>query len=150
LLSASNDIVEQTLDHLREGGRARCETALLWLGRRSDAEEQIVEVFRPQQIVDVDYFRIPAEGMRALLVHLRQRRLHLLAQVHSHPELAFHSRADNQWAIVRHVGAASLVVPWFAARIRAETFLDDIAAFQLDQHDLWREVPSRSILTVNS
>jgi len=33
------------------------------------------------------------------------------AQVHSHPDEAFHSKGDDEWAIVRHEGALSIVVP---------------------------------------
>jgi hypothetical protein len=41
-----------------------------------------------------------------------------------------------------------LVVPWFGAQTHPVSFLDDIAAFQLDERDQWRKVPARSILTV--
>jgi proteasome lid subunit RPN8/RPN11 len=150
MLTCPTEFIEQTLFHIHAGGRSNCETAVLWLGRRLNEQQEVLEVFRPQQFVDVDYFRIPAEGMRALLTHLRRHRLQILGQVHSHPKLAFHSEADNQWAIVRHVGATSLVVPWFGARTRAASFLDDIAAFKLDEHDQWLEVTARSVLRVRA
>jgi len=47
-------------------------------------------------------FRIPPSSMTAMMAHLRERKLGLAAQVHSHPNRAFHSRADDAWAIVRH------------------------------------------------
>ena len=113
MLVCPSAIINETLAHLQAGGARSCETTVLWLGRRSGNDEAIVEAFRPQQIVDSDFFRIPSEGVRSLVAHLRGKRLHVLAQIHSHPKLAFHSRADDEWAIVRHGGAVSLVIPWF-------------------------------------
>jgi len=148
MLACPTAIIDETLAHLRAGGAEACETAVLWLGRRSGDDQTIVEAFRPQQIVDRDFFQIPSEGMRALIAHLRGRQFHILAQVHSHPELAFHSRADDRWAIVRHLGAVSLVIPWFGLKTTRGSFLHDVAAFQLDATDRWCEVAPRSILVV--
>lgn len=150
MLICTRAILDLTLGHILAGGADGCETAVLWLGRRSSGREIVAEAFRPQQVVDSDFFQIPAEGMRRLLVHIRERRMHILAQVHSHPELAFHSRADNEWAVVRHQGAVSLVVPWFGARTSPDRFLDDVAAFQLDASDQWLEVEPRSVLEIES
>lgn len=146
MLSCRSEIFDCTLSALHEGGANRCETVVLWLGRRTASPQLITEVFQPEQVVDRDFFRIPASGMRQLLRHLREKELHLLAQVHSHPEEAFHSLADDVWAVVRHVGAVSLVVPWFGLRTRADTFLDDIAAFQLDASDRWLQVEASSVV----
>jgi hypothetical protein len=62
--------------------------------------------------------------------------------VHSHPAKAFHSRADDEWAIVRHEGALSLVVPDFASRTSADSFATDIAAFVLTSSNEWAEIKS--------
>ena len=62
------------------------------------------------------------------------------AQVHTHPAQAFHSEADDQWAIVRHVGALSLVVPYFAKDTRVASFFDDVALFRLSSENAWCEV----------
>jgi proteasome lid subunit RPN8/RPN11 len=149
MLSCSKAVIAQTLDHLHDGGTRNCETVVLWLGRRSDQLQPVLEVYRPDQIVDIDYFRIPSESMRALSAHLRANRLHILGQVHSHPELAFHSRADNEWAIVRHIGAVSLVVPWFGRSTTPASFIDDIAAFRLSEADRWVGVPTPEVLEVH-
>jgi hypothetical protein len=149
MLVCPSAIINETLAHLQAGGVQNCETTVLWLGRRSGDDEAIVEAFRPQQIVDSDFFRIPAEGMRSLIAHLRGKRLHILAQVHSHPELAFHSRADDEWAIVRHQGAVSLVIPRFGLRTTSDSFLRDVVAFQLDATDHWSQVAPNSVLTIH-
>ena len=146
MLEVSAELVEETLDHLRAGGRLGTETVVLWLGSRADAAPLVTEVYRPDQVAALDFFRIPPEAMRRLLGYLRHRRLQVLAQCHSHPAQAFHSHADDRWAIVRHVGAFSLVVPWFASRTNVVSFLDDTATFQLDAADRWREVRSHTAL----
>jgi proteasome lid subunit RPN8/RPN11 len=148
MLTCSTSVISESLHHILAGARNRSETAILWLGHRSTAGQEVIEVFRPQQIADRDYFHIPPDAMRAMSQHLRQRRLQIVAQVHSHPAQAFHSEADNKWAIVRHVGALSLVVPWFGTRTNVSSFVTDIAAFQLDPRDRWLQVSARSVLEV--
>ena len=150
MLTCSGAIVSQTLSCLQAGGADNCETVVLWLGRRSKGDQVVVEVFRPQQNVDVDLFHIPPEGMRSLLAHLRDRRLQILAQVHSHPRLAFHSKADDEWAIVRHLGAISIVIPWFAARTTTSSLLRDAAAFELDDNNEWKQVPAGTVVKVQN
>ena len=88
-------------------------------------------------------FWISTEGMDALKKVLRKRRLMVAAQVHSHPELAFHSVADDRWAIVRHHGALSLVLPHFGLRTTRSSFFDDAKVYQLNAADAWIEVPAQ-------
>jgi proteasome lid subunit RPN8/RPN11 len=129
-----------TLDHLRDGGRDNCECVVLWLGRREGASVIVQEVYRPKQIAKADMFWIPPEGMDALKLLMRRRRLMVAAQVHSHPGGAFHSAADDQWAIVRHEGALSIVVPEFALHTFRENFFDHAKAYQLSPANEWCEV----------
>ena len=150
MLSCSEELIGQTLQHLRQGGEWQNETAVLWLGKRTTSAETVIEVFRPQQVSDRDFFQIPPEAMRALLTYLREKRLSILAQIHSHPAEAFHSEADDKWAIVRHIGALSLVVPWFASRTEVATFLTHIAAYQLDSIDRWQEVTASDVMEILS
>lgn len=69
-----------------------------------------------------DMFRISREAMAALFRHMGSAQAFVAAPVHSHPHEAFHSLADDTWAIVRHVGALSLVVPRFARVTTADSF----------------------------
>lgn len=140
-LSCAAPLVSETLDELRTAGRVEKERVVLWLSPRPLlAASAIVEIYVPEQEAEMDYFRIPPSGMRALMAHLRERKLVLAAQVHSHPNEAFHSRADDKWAIVRHEGALSIVVPNFAAGVDARNFLNMAAVFRLTGDDRWLEV----------
>jgi len=133
--------VAVTLGHLREAGARYRECVVLWLGRPSVRGIEVVNVYRPQQRAAEDMFHIPPSSMAALRTTLRRDRVMVAAQVHSHPHEAFHSLADDRWAIVRHVGALSLVVPEFATHTRVDTFLDHTKVFRFAPSAHWCEVP---------
>lgn len=134
-------LVEQTLESFRAAGQRGTEGVVLWLAKRPLVEGAvIVEAFIPEYTARADVFRIPPAGMTALMAHLRTQKLALAAQVHSHPQLAFHSKADDAWAIVRHEGALSIVVPYFAQGVTAENFLKETVTFRLSPEDRWLPV----------
>lgn len=145
-LSCATHLVDETLKELRTAGQAGSERVVLWLAPRPlSAMPVIAEIYVPEQEAEVDYFHIPPSGMTALMTHLRKRKLALAAQVHSHPGKAFHSRADNKWAIVRHEGALSIVVPNFAAKTTASNFLMAVAVFRLSRDDQWVQVEAEAV-----
>lgn len=141
LVNCSSVHVAATLGHLREAGDHHQECVVLWLGRPSEQGIEVVDVYRPEQRAAADMFHIPPDSMAALRATLRRDRVMVAAQVHSHPHEAFHSRADDRWAIVRHVGALSLVVPEFAAHTHVGTFLEHTKVFRFSPSAQWREVP---------
>ena len=141
-LTCNNAIIVETIHYLRSAGRNQQECIVLWLGRRNAVTEtlDIQEVRRPRQTARRDRFNIPPEEMAALKGYLREHRLMIGAQVHSHPAEAFHSLADDTGAIIRHVGALSFVLPWFASDVRVSSFLYDAALFELQENNTWLEV----------
>jgi len=141
LIRCPHAVVDKTLSILRAGGARDCEALVLWLARRRRGVVDVVEAYEPPYESSVDYFHIPPSGMRTIMSRLRRDRLHICAQVHSHPGKAFHSTADDRWAIVRHEGALSLVVPRFAATTTPHSFVSMIAAFALSRDDLWLAIP---------
>jgi proteasome lid subunit RPN8/RPN11 len=147
LLTCPAQVIATTLTHLRDAGTRRCECVVLWLGRRRDGELAIEQAYRPLHHAKTDMFHIPREGMVALHTELRRGRLMVAAQVHSHPREAFHSDADDRWAIVRHEGALSLVVPDFAAHTRLDNFLDETKVFRLSDTAEWLEAPPDAVRT---
>jgi proteasome lid subunit RPN8/RPN11 len=133
--------VEQTLAILRDAGREGVEGMCLWLAPASAVADSVVtEVYRPELIAGRCFFEIPPEAMRCLMRHLAANRLKVAAQVHSHPGRAFHSEDDDKWAIIRHEGGLSIVVPRFALHTTQQSFLSDSAIYQLDQADEWQPV----------
>jgi len=135
-----HSVIESSLKLLQEAGNERKERVLLWLAARHPQELIIQEVYLPRQQCELDSFWIPREGMEELHVHLRKHSLMVAAQIHSHPFEAFHSLADNRWAIIRHVGALSLVLPHFALHSKIDSFDRDVAIYRLSSDNQWIEV----------
>lgn len=146
LLTCPISVVATTLTHLRASGARECECVVLWLGCRTNDSHIVVEhAYRPLHRARADVFHIPPEGMAALHAELRRGRLMVAAQVHSHPLEAFHSIADDRWAVIRHEGALSIVVPNFAAHTRAENFLEQTKVFRFSNAAEWLEVPRAEV-----
>lgn len=139
-IEISTDIVGDTISKLQHVGLRQAEGIVLWLGAQHDGVVRVEEAYEPEYYSDKDYFRIPPTGMARLLSYLGDSGLHIIAQVHTHPEEAFHSRADDTWAIVRHTGALSLVLPYFAKHTSIENFLTDAAVFCLEEDSQWQLV----------
>lgn len=140
MMTIDEELIAATLEHLRNDGDRGVEGAVLWLASGIGTDTKITEVYRPEQYASRGNFKIPRQSMSALMRHLRFTSRSIAAQVHSHPGMAFHSSIDDEWAIVRHEGALSLVIPDFALRTSVETFVDDTAVFELSQANVWEEV----------
>jgi hypothetical protein len=149
-ISCPGAILETTISLLRRAGAQEQEAMLLWLASAGGSELSVVEAYMPEQIAGRCWFEVPPPAMRALMGHLRQNRLRGVAQVHSHPGRAFHSDADDEWAIVRHEGALSIVVPDFAEFTTAGTFFRDTATYRLSRRDRWRRVAGDAAFRVVS
>jgi hypothetical protein len=144
-LFVSASIISETLSELQAVGRRQSECVVLWLGVRDGTGIKVKSVWKPAQEADSDFFRIPESSMDELMKELRTRRYMIAAQVHTHPQRAFHSSADDTWAIVRHLGALSLVIPYFAQRTTGRTFTTDTAVFVLSPGNEWLEAPKHQI-----
>jgi proteasome lid subunit RPN8/RPN11 len=136
-------IVRATIDILRRGAAAREERVVLWLSAAAvRIPASVVEVYEPDQVTEIDFFRLPPASMRALMDHLRSTRRRVVAQIHTHPGPAYHSEADAAWAIVSHIGALSLVLPRFAATTTLENFLEEVVTYEYTSAGDWDHRPN--------
>jgi hypothetical protein len=117
-------IIDETLRGMQEIGAHGCELLVLWLGELDFGQglASVRAVFVPKQkpIMGEDgvgYF-VTGETLFHLNRGLAETGLRLIAQVHSHPTEAFHSPADDRYAIVTANGGLSLVVPNFGHAAR--------------------------------
>ena len=145
MLRIPTTVVTETLNALQESGSRRHEGIVIWLGHRFGDDTEVIEPHHPVHVARIDMFHIPPAGMRKLQERLRQSRMFVVAQVHSHPAKAFHSEADDRWAIVRHVGALSLVLPDFGLKTTPASFLQDVKVFRLNEANSWLEVPHAEV-----
>lgn len=138
VLICSRDVVSTTISLLRREKERGEERVALWLASAAPrSPATIVEVYEPEQIVDVDYFRIPSASMCTLMDHLRSTRRRIAAQIHTHPGRAYHSHVDAEWAIIRHVGAISMVLPRFAIDTTPDNFLDEVMTYEYSPDGEW-------------
>jgi len=144
-LVVGSAVLETTLAALRSAGMKGNEGVVLWLGRRENEQIQIDEAIVPEHVAEADMFQIPRQSIMALIEIAGRKNLIVAAQVHSHPKAAFHSSADDKWAIIRHVGAVSIVIPIFAQRTTVKTFWRDAAIFALSESNTWDEVLSSQL-----
>lgn len=145
IVQISMDGIERTLALLKQAGEINIECVVLWLANKQNGILNVQSVYRPQQTADIDYFHIPQESVSALFKHLLQNRLMVAAQVHTHPGRAFHSSADDTWAIIRHVGGLSIVLPNFAATAVPGNFIRNSSLFRLSESNHWDEIPAKGV-----
>src|SRR6266480_4352479 len=133
-------VVTDTLLTLREFGSNDLEGLVLWLGSVNETEAHVSELMVPEQRSvkseeGLGYF-VSGETLFAVNKTLSERRLRLIAQVHSHPGEAYHSEADDRYAIVTVEGGLSIVVPDFG---EAPEDPGEWAVYRLDR-GYWREL----------
>lgn len=145
--SISKGLIEKTLAALRTAGERNSEGIVLWFAARG-YRRTISKVLVPIHNASGDYFDITHEGNRQLREICQRERLILEAQVHTHPTRAFHSKADDRLAVVRHVDALSIVLPDFAARTTVNNFIAHSAAFMLAEDDTWVHVRHKAFVKV--
>jgi Prokaryotic homologs of the JAB domain len=140
-------VIEDTLRSMRDIGAHGCELLVLWLGEVDDRQgvASVRTAFVPKQKPitgedGVGYF-ITGETLFHLNRGLAETGLRLIAQVHSHPTAAFHSEADDRYAIVTAHGGLSLVVPDFG---HARPDPASWAVYRLDKQN-WRELASTEV-----
>jgi proteasome lid subunit RPN8/RPN11 len=111
------EVIDMTLDVLRQFGAHGYEGLVLWTGRILGSEAYVSQIYVPDQHPvksesGVGYF-VDAETLFKLNRELSNSGHRLIAQVHSHPSEAYHSEADDRYAIVTANGGLSFVVPDF-------------------------------------
>lgn len=146
-------VIATTLRVLQQFGDHGCEGLVLWVGEVAEHQARVTQAVVPdQQPVKseegVGYF-VDGAALFELNRKLADTGLRLIAQVHSHPREAYHSEADDRYAIVTADGGLSLVVPDFG-RAPADPTL--WAVYRLRKGS-WHELEleqARSLLNVGS
>jgi hypothetical protein len=135
--------VRQAYDHIRLAGRKRLEGVVLFAGRLEEqnsetfcVEETIVPKQLSMSLEEGLLYAVDGEELHRINVHLHEHKMMLIAQLHSHPGMAYHSQTDDDYAIITKTGGLSIVVPNFGT--------DDIdishwAVYRLDKNE-WVEL----------
>jgi hypothetical protein len=138
-------VLEETKAALHASGLDGHEGFVLWLGTIASTESLITEMMAPPQRPiksedGVGYF-IEGHTLFQISRYLSEKRLRMVAQVHSHPTEAYHSKTDDDYAIVTEEGGFSLVVPDFA---RGPALISAWAVYRLSG-GRWRALPASEL-----
>jgi Prokaryotic homologs of the JAB domain len=108
-------LLNETAEALRKTGRGQREAAALWQGRiLSHERAQVTKLIVPVQIAGALHFNIPLRERLRIVEEISKVGQFILIQLHTHPHEAFHSAADDRFAVTKHLGAISIVIPNFA------------------------------------
>lgn len=137
----------RTRELLRESGKHGHEAVVLWLGTVLDqTTAQITVAIAPRQIAyrsaDGCAVEVPPQEIDRLVSALGPGQF-VLARVHTHPSAAYHSPVDDQNRIISHVGAISIVVPYFAA---GAVELSACSVNELQTDSTWFELPPGEVV----
>lgn len=134
-------VMQEGHEILRAAGRAGLEGMILWAGTQVGEQFRVTELIVPRQrgLRTADGLCVVVDGdeLHRLNVYLFESNLQLIAQIHSHPGMAYHSSTDDEFAVATTAGCFSLVVPDFAVR---EFNLEDTAVYRLSESGKWLEV----------
>lgn len=123
------ELWRESLEILRSYGKDGSEGLVFWGGVVAGDCLQITGLYAPRHRPQGLRVRLAADESRWLLRLLRERDEKLVAQVHSHSDLAFHSDGDEERAASFHSGFLSIVVPHFGVGVER---LEDCAVFEYD------------------
>lgn len=152
-ISVDSNVIAATLSVLRQFGAHEREGLVLWIGEVAQDRACVTRAIVPDQQPikeekGVGYF---VDGMTLFELNrkLADSGMRLIAQVHSHPGEAYHSEADDRYAIVTADGGLSLVVPDFGRAPADPIFW---AVYRLS-NGCWHELDTaqvRSLLIVGA
>ena len=140
-VAVPRDLFEQGHVLLQKIGVDEVEGLILWAGTIEGDTVRIDAVLYPaQRAVRTEgglLVLVDGPELHRIGVWLYQRRLQLVAQIHTHPADAYHSPTDDAIPIVTTEGGLSLVVPDFA---RGDARIDTYAAYRLNGAGEYREL----------
>src|SRR5690606_12472634 len=113
--------ISHVYEHLRQCGQQGVEGVGLWFGEfQTDVEFLIKSTIIPSQkayeFEDGLLYTVGEEELERINLWQYENKQTLIAQIHSHPNEAYHSATDDAYPIVTKLGGISIVVPDFAFR----------------------------------
>lgn len=131
-------ILKNAYEFLRYAGNQGVEGIGLFAGYEEGSTFIIKDVIIPKQksfILEQGLmYAVEGDELHRINVWLYENKMELISQIHSHPQEAFHSAADDRFPIVDTYGGISIVVPDFAT---GSVELRDAAIFRLSMNKTW-------------
>jgi hypothetical protein len=139
-------VVGDAFEFMREAGREGYESVTLFAGRDVEGMYQVLAVYIPVQYsYKTEYglmYEVSSDELSKLDDWLYDNKLSLFCQMHTHPEEAYHSTADDDRCIVTSIGGISIVIPRFA---QDEVDIRNWAVYRLKRKMGWTELDEREL-----
>ena len=140
------EFVDAVYEEFQNTGKEGFERLALFAGRKTGTEFCVTHLLYPkQQLLRTPYglsFHVDGEELERIGEWLHQNTCSLVAQVHSHPSEAYHSKADDELALITTFGGLSIVVPDFG---HTDQNLEQSAFFRLLPETGWTEISKNQI-----
>lgn len=115
-LHIPESILKTTATYLKLHGRQGKECMVFWCGKiLGKTEGKVTNCIYPNQKSTAVGVQIDPDEVSKIQYLLIAREEFLLAQVHTHPGVAFHSSIDNNYPLTHKLGFLSIVVSNFGA-----------------------------------
>lgn len=123
-------VLEETLRTFKEYGKKCLEAFAIWVGKEKNTNFIIKDVWIPTQYNTILSYYVPDIDVHKINVEMNKKKYSAIAQLHTHPENAFHSCIDDNYSILTLPGSFSIVVPDFG-NISLRDSLNKIVVYRL-------------------
>lgn len=134
---------------MRYAGSKGVEGMALFAGKQNGNTFQVFETIIPKQnsyrLESGLMYAVEADELHRINVWLFKNGFSIIAQIHSHPNEAYHSETDNQFPIVATIGGISIVVPRFASD---PMDIYNWAVYRLSSQNTWKKQSINDIETI--
>lgn len=141
-----NECLSEAYSFLKKAGNKYYEAVALFAGKVDGSNAIISEVICPlQECSRSEYglmYTVDGKELHRINLWLYENKLKLIAQIHSHPNEAFHSETDDEFPIAATLGCLSIVVPFFAQNPLNHF---EWAYFRLFSEAFWEELNQTEI-----
>ena len=142
-LQVGERLLEQSLSTMRHCGQGRYECVLFWVASVSD-RSRVILVEHPAHTATRDGYSVDGDWLTRLWERIATDDTRVVAQVHTHPGVAFHSRTDDAFPALSTPGFMSIVIPRYATE---DLDLGSWFVAELQGDGNWESQPPLTVIT---
>jgi hypothetical protein len=133
--------INKAYDFMKYAGEQKLEGVALFVGNKEERNFYIKDAIIPKQKAcssqDGLLYLVDAEELHQINLWLYENKYNVIAQIHSHPKEAYHSKTDDLFPIVTTLGGLSIVVPNFAS---GTIDINSWVFYRLISKEIWEEL----------
>ena len=138
-------VLDSTFNFLQKYGRKRLESHAIWVGKKTDTTFDVLDAWFPDQSNSATSYVVSAIEEFKINVKLYSQKLIAIAQIHTHPGLAFHSSIDDEGSELVLPNSLSIVIPNFGFIKK-----DDLARWEVYWYTghSWKHLSDREVCKI--